>query len=336
MSLLRASGLSVGYRRGRKPPLTLAAGLQLTLAPGELVCLIGPNGAGKSTLLRTLAGLQPPLAGQVTLAGLNLQQMDARDRAQRLATVWTGPVDVGLLSAWELVALGRHPHSGWSGRLRPQDEAAVDAALAAVDATALAWQPVDRLSDGQRQKVNIARALAQEPLLLLLDEPTAWLDLARRAEIMALLRRLAREQGCAVLLSTHDLELALRHADQLWLMSGDGALQAGAPEDLALSGALSSAFHSSGMHYDPLGGVFLPLQQRAAGPPVTLHGSGAAASWTRRALERGGYCISEDETGAQVRVLESGWELRLGSTTQHCDSLAALLAALQALPAVDG
>ena len=336
MSLLRASGLSVGYRRGRKPPLTLAAGLELTLAPGELVCLIGPNGAGKSTLLRTLAGLQPPLAGQVTLAGLDLQQMDARDRAQRLATVWTGPVDVGLLSAWELVALGRHPHSGWSGRLRPQDEAAVDAALAAVDATALAWQPVDRLSDGQRQKVNIARALAQEPLLLLLDEPTAWLDLARRAEIMALLRRLAREQGCAVLLSTHDLELALRHADQLWLMSGDGALQAGAPEDLALSGALSSAFHSSGMHYDPLGGVFLPLQQRAAGPPVTLHGSGAAASWTRRALERGGYCISEDETDAQVRVLESGWELRLGSVTQRCDSLAALLAALQALPAVDG
>ena len=117
MSLLRASGLSVGYRRGRKPSLVLAAGLELTLAPGELVCLIGPNGAGKSTLLRTLAGLQPPLAGQVTLAGLDLQQMDARDRAQRLATVWTGPVDVGLLSAWELVALGRHPHSGWSGRL---------------------------------------------------------------------------------------------------------------------------------------------------------------------------------------------------------------------------
>ena len=208
----------------------------------------------------------------------------------------------------------------------------MDAALAAVDATALAWQPVDRLSDGQRQKVNIARALAQEPLLLLLDEPTAWLDLARRAEIMSLLRRLAREQGCAVLLSTHDLELALRHADQLWLMSGDGALQAGAPEDLALSGALSSAFHSSGMHYDPLGGVFLPLHQRAAGPPVTLHGSGAAASWTRRALERGGYCISKDETGAQVRVLERGWELRLGSVTQHCDSLGALLTALQALP----
>ncbi len=336
MSLLRASGLAVGYRRGRREPLVLAAGLELELAAGQLICLIGPNGAGKSTLLRCLAGLQAPLAGRITLAGVDLQQLDARERAQRLATVWTGPVDVGLLGARELVALGRHPHTGWSGRLLPEDERAIDATLAAVDATALAWEPVDRLSDGQRQKINIARALAQEPLLLLLDEPTAWLDLARRAEIMALLRRLAREQGCAVLLSSHDLELALRHADQLWLMSGDGSLQAGAPEDLALSGALSAAFSSAGQQYDVLGGGFVPLQQAAAGPTVTLLGAGTAFSWTHRALERGGYCVTESHKGradaAQVRVLEQEWELRRGNTTQRCDSLAALLSALQTLP----
>ena len=181
MSLLRASGLSVGYRRGRKPPLTLAAGLQLTLAPGELVCLIGPNGAGKSTLLRTLAGLQPPLAGQVTLAGLDLQQMDARDRAQRLATVWTGPVDVGLLSAWELVALGRHPHSGWSGRLRPQDEAAVDAALAAVDATALACsRSTASATASARRSISRARWPRSPCYCCSMNPPPGWIWRAGR------------------------------------------------------------------------------------------------------------------------------------------------------------
>ncbi len=336
MSLLAASALAVGYRRGRRAPLTLAADVDLSLAAGELVCLVGPNGAGKSTLLRTLAGLQRPLAGRVTLAGADLHAMDARARAQRLATVWTGPVEVGLMAARELVALGRHPHSGWSGRLRAADEAMIDAALAAVDAAELAWQPVDQLSDGQRQKINIARALAQEPQLLLLDEPAAWLDLARRAEIMALLQRLARQQGCAVLLSSHDLELALRHADRLWLMSGDGTLRAGAPEDLALGGALSTAFRSAGLHYDALEGKFVSLQPQSGGPAVALHGSGMAASWTRRALERGGYRVcepgNERAARAAVKVLQQGWELRLGSSRRRCESLESLLSALAAAP----
>ena len=336
MSLLRARGLGVGYRRGRRAPLTLVSDADLSLAAGELVCLVGPNGAGKSTLLRTLAGLRGPLAGRVTLAGADLHAMDPRERARVLATVWTDPVEVGLLAARELVALGRHPHTGWSGRLRAEDEDAIDAALAAVDATPLAWRPVDRLSDGQRQKINIARALAQEPLLLLLDEPTAWLDLARRAEIMALLQRLAREQGCAILLSSHDLELALRHADRLWLMSGDGRLRAGAPEDLALGGALSAAFRSAGLHYDALDGKFVPLHPRPGRPSVALLGVGVPASWTRRALERGGYRVCEpgsrQDSGAEVKVLQQGWELRCGSSSQRCESLESLLSALAAAP----
>ena len=334
MTLLRADSLSIGYGRGRKAPLILAAGLDLTLAAGELVCLIGPNGAGKSTLLRTLAGLQAPLCGKVSLEGKDLWRMDARERARRLAVVLSAPVDVGLLEARELVALGRHPHSGWSGRLEQRDEMVIDAALAAVDAEEFAWQPCDSLSDGQRQKIHIARALAQEPQVLLLDEPTAWLDLARRAEIMALLHRLTREQGCAVLLSTHDLEPALRHADQLWLLGDDGTLQRGAPEDLALSGALSTVFRSVGLRYDVQDGVFLPLQGSVAGPAIQMQGVGAAAIWTERALERGGYCVVADREGREVEacvcVLESGWELRRGGRQQRHDSLESLLAALKA------
>ena len=151
---------------------------------------------------------------------------------------------------------------------------------------------------------------------------------------MALLQRLAREQGCAVLLSSHDLELALRHADRLWLMSGDGRLQVGAPEDLALSGTLSAAFRSAGLRYDPLDGTFVDSHERLHGPTVALHGEGAAASWTRRALQRGGYRVCENgsDANAQVQVLQHGWELRLGSARQRCDSLESLLAALDAAP----
>ena len=285
--LLIAENLLVGYPALHKRVRPLAGPLQLALWPGELVCLLGPNGAGKSTLLRTLAGLQPPLGGRLVLAGADLARLSAAGRAQRLSIVLTDRVDTGNLTVWELVGLGRHPHTGWLGALSTHDEAQIQAALAATDTAGLAHRPVGELSDGERQKVLLARAIAQDTPVVLLDEPTAHLDLPNRVALMRLLHRLARQTGKAILLSTHELDLALQAADRVWLLPVDGALRSGTPEDLVLSGAFAAAFARSGLAFDPATGTF--ALHAPTGPAVQLLGEGAAVFWTRRALEREGF-----------------------------------------------
>ncbi|MBC7811577.1 MAG: ABC transporter ATP-binding protein, partial [Burkholderiales bacterium] len=197
--VLQTHNLAIGYAPSRGEWRVVAQNLNLTLNRGELVCLIGPNGAGKSTLMRTLAGMQPALAGggRVLLLGDEVGALKANELARRLSVVLTERIDAGLLSVFELVALGRYPYTEWSGALTAHDEDVIQWALKAVGAAALANRSVGELSDGERQKALIARALAQEPALMLLDEPTAFLDLPRRVEIMRTLRELARNTGRA-------------------------------------------------------------------------------------------------------------------------------------------
>ncbi|OGX91323.1 ABC transporter ATP-binding protein [Hymenobacter coccineus] len=285
--LLTAEDLAVGYFLSKKTPRPVAGPLRLALWPGELVCLLGPNGAGKSTLLRTLAGLQPPLGGRLELGGRPLAAMGAAERARQLSVVLTDRVDAGNLAVRELVRLGRHPHTGWLGGLSAHDEARVQAALEATGTEAFADRPVGELSDGERQKVLLARALAQDTPVVLLDEPTAHLDLPNRVALMRLLHQLARTTGKAILLSTHELDLALQAADRTWLLPADGALRTGTPEDLVLSGAFAAAFAREGLAFDAATGTF--ALHAPTGPPVQLVGEGAAAFWTRRALEREGF-----------------------------------------------
>lgn len=253
MTVLETHALAVGYT---KPTRIIAHDLDLSLHAGEFVCLLGPNGAGKSTLLRTLAGMQTPMSGDVTLDGVNLHALTAHHRAQKLAVVLTERVTPGLLTGWELVALGRHPHTGWMGNISEKDVKAVKRAVAAVGAEHLAPRTFIELSDGERQKLMIARALAQEPRLLILDEPTAFLDAPRRAELMILLRQVARSANCAILASTHDLQLAQRSADKLWLMDGTGDVITGTAQEARLSDALTRAFSVNGLTYDPQTGTF--------------------------------------------------------------------------------
>lgn len=286
---LHTRDLAIGYEALRRPPVTVAEGIDLRLYAGEVVCLLGPNGVGKTTLMRTLAGMLPPLRGQVLLLGEDLARLEAHERAQRLSVVLTERPGAGLLTGYELVALGRHPYTDWMGRLSERDRAVVQEAVAAVGAEDIAARPVNELSDGQRQKLMIARALAQEPAVILLDEPTAYLDLLHRVEVMRLLRRLAHELDRAVLLSSHDLDLALRTADRLWLMPHQAPIQTGAPEDLILSGAFQQVFHSDQVHFDIDSGAFRMAEGQAG--RIALSGEGPAAFWTRRALERAGWVV---------------------------------------------
>ncbi|MEW6254260.1 MAG: ABC transporter ATP-binding protein, partial [Planctomycetota bacterium] len=240
----------------------------------------------------------------------------------------------GHLTAYALVALGRHPYTDWTGRLSAHDEAVVRWAMEAVGAKPLAARPISELSDGERQKIMIARALAQEPLVMLLDEPTAFLDLPNRVEIMRVLRALTRQTGRAILLSTHDLDLALRSADRLWLLPHGGPLHDGAPEDLVLSGALEATFRSEGIAFDRQTGTFAIVAAHTG--CVALAGEGVTALWTRRALEREGYRVADDgaEAFARVEVLDREgnprWRCTASGVAGEYGSLHALIAALRA------
>ncbi|MFD1466997.1 ABC transporter ATP-binding protein [Hymenobacter caeli] len=332
--LLTAEELVVGYSLAKKTPRRVAGPLRLALRPGELVCLLGPNGAGKSTLLRTLAGLQPPLAGRLELGGRPLAGLSAAERARRLSVVLTDRVDAGNLGVRALVRLGRHPHTGWLGGLTAHDEARVQAALEATGTEAFADRPVGEVSDGERQKVLLARALAQDTPVVLLDEPTAHLDLPNRVALMRLLHRLARQTGKAILLSTHELDLALQAADRVWLLPADGALRTGTPEDLVLSGAFAAAFAREGLAFDAATGTF--ALHAPTGPAVQLVGEGAAAFWTRRALERAGFVPTAGPAALRVRVPAGPglgpWESQaFGQPAQTHATVAALLHALRGL-----
>ncbi|MFP5020220.1 ABC transporter ATP-binding protein [Pseudonocardia phyllosphaerae] len=255
MTGLALRDLAVGHRH-RRVTTTVLSGVDAVAGRGELTVLLGPNGAGKSTLLRTLAGLAPALSGTASLDGDDLLALPATERARRVGVVLTDRADPGLLTGRDVVELGRLPHTGASGALGPDDLDAVDAAIDAVRATPLAERRVGELSDGERQRLMVARALAQRPSLLLLDEPSAFLDVAARVALLGLLRRLAREQGLCVLLSTHDLELALRLADAAWLLDGSGGFVTGTPDELAARGAIGAAFDTPELEFDPAVGTF--------------------------------------------------------------------------------
>jgi len=249
MSVITLQNVSTGYMNGRRTR-TLLSDLSTTLAAGAFTVLVGPNGAGKSTLIRTMAGLQPALKGRVLLDGQDLHSMPARLRAQRLAVVLTQHVKMWGLTARQLVALGRHPHTGLMGTLDAHDHTAIDRALESTGSTDLAHRQIAELSDGERQRIMVARALAQEPKAMILDEVTAFLDLPHRVEILLLLRRLARQSGCALLLSTHDLELALKIADRLWVIRSDNVFSAGTADELSQAGVFDDVFPSEQLIFD--------------------------------------------------------------------------------------
>ena len=326
-SLLQLNAVSAGYSQGGKSARTVVTPFSASIAPGSLICLIGPNGAGKSTLLRTIAGMQKPLGGQVLLHGRDMHRMNALERAKLVSIVLTQKADVGLLTGYELVALGRHPHTGWMGQLTEHDHRAVRRSIALVGAEHLADRQFNRLSDGERQKMMIARALAQEPELLILDEPTAFLDLPRRVECMALLSDLARRTGRTILLSSHDLDLALRYASRIWLLGYGGHVREGLPEDLVLNGDFEAAFQSASVSFDMLTGAFRPSAQWIG--HVVLEGDGVQHIWTKRALEREGFSVASERVSnlpvIRVEATPKRWQFIQGDASTYCNSLEELM-----------
>ncbi len=212
------SHLSVGYKVGH----AVVSDINLTLQSGKLASLIGENGVGKSTLLKTLTGFLPKLEGSLLLDGKDISEFSQRALARQISIVLTQKPEVQNLTVEEIVGLGRSPYTGFFGKLHANDQQIVDESITAVGIEKLKNRMIQTLSDGERQKVMIAKALAQQTPVIFLDEPTAFLDFSSKVETFQLLQRMAHEMGKLVLLSTHDLELAVRFSDTLLQVNGDG------------------------------------------------------------------------------------------------------------------
>lgn len=270
------------------------------LLAGELTCLLGPNGAGKSTLLKTLSAFIPPLSGEIILEGKNLKNITARMLARSIAVVLTNRPSTMNMTVEELVAVGRSPYTSFFGALHAADKEVVDKSISLVGIDDLRHRNVNTLSDGERQKALIAKALAQQTQIIFLDEPTAFLDYPSKVEIMKLLYKIAKDEGKTIFMSTHDLELALQIADKIWLLDKTHGLHIGIPEDLAFRGLLGDYFERGGLRFNYSTGQF-EIEHDKKGV-VRLKGSGRLHDMVKKALKRIGYDSSPDAEGFVIEI----------------------------------
>lgn len=291
--LLETRSLTIGYRKTGKKDVALFSQQDLHLGQGQLVGLLGPNGSGKSTLIRTLSGIQSPLAGAVLMNGMSIHGLSVRRVARMLSVVLTERIDVRNLTVFELVSMGRYPYTNWLGHLAQEDRHCISEALERVNLSGYADQYLHELSDGEQQRVMVAKALSQNTSLIFLDEPTAHLDLPNRVAIMQLLKDLAAETNKCILFSSHELDLTLQSADTLWLMRRNQPVLTGMPEELVLNGAFEETFHSDGVSFDRKAGSFKMMNKQHI--PICCIGNDVNGFWTHRALEREGFLVSEDE-----------------------------------------
>lgn len=251
MSSLSIQQLSIGYKKGPNIQ-TIQKNINLEASQGAFIALIGPNGCGKSTLIRTISGLQKPLSGKVEITSCekSIHDMDPKIRAKHISLVLTDSIQLEYATVVQIVSMGRHPYTSYAGKLSHKDKTEVEKAIAAVQLQAFQKRLFSEMSDGERQRVLIARALAQDTPFMFLDEPTSFLDLPNRIETMMLLKKLASEWRKCLIVSTHEIDLAIRLADVLWLMEPRQGIQAGSPKEMTASKSLERAFQGNSFKFD--------------------------------------------------------------------------------------
>ena len=297
---IQINDLSIGYHSKNDTKL-VASHITTTIYSGELTCLLGANGVGKSTLLRTLSAFQPRISGEIALLSRDIQDYSDKELSTIVGVVLTDKCEIRNMTVRELIGMGRSPYTGFWGRLGKEDKQIVEESISLVRIENLASRMVHTLSDGERQKVMIAKALAQETPVIFLDEPTAFLDFPSKVEIMQLLHSLTRSTNKTIFLSTHDLELALQIADKIWLMDREKGISTGTPEDLALSGYQSGFFARKGIIFDMETGLFRIDNQYDK--KIRLVGGGQKYAMVRKALLRNGfYAGSEIESENWIDV----------------------------------
>jgi len=323
--------VGIGYAKSTSGMCLLADQLSMQVKTGEIIALVGRNGCGKSTLLRTMARMQSPLKGTVLIGGKDIKSIARLEFARILSYVSTEIVDIPYISVSELVSLGRYPYTNWIGSFTGPDKAAVNHAIELAGIGHLRNKILHELSDGERQKTMIARALAQDTRIIILDEPTAFLDLPNRYELLRLLNQLAHEMGKTVLYSTHDLSIALHESDKLWLMASGNVIE-GAPEDLIITKGFHKLFENSDLYFD-MNTADFRLRRKYTGH-IRVEGDPELMLWTSRALERIGIKSRDEDTGSAqiVAGYQDGspvWSLHYNEQLQHFSSVYDLISYLK-------
>lgn len=280
--LLETNALSVGYKKK-----IILENISFRLHAGEVLTLIGPNGAGKSTVLRTIANQLAPISGDVILCGKSLSLQSEKDIARQLSALFTERITAERMTCFDVAAAGRYPYTGMLGVLSDNDKHIVRRSLEMVGAAELADVDFNRLSDGQRQIIMLARAIAQEPSVLLLDEPTSYLDISRKLDFLCLLRNLAKERGIAVIQSLHELDLAQRFSDLVLCVQDGKAQKIGSPEEIFCGDYISDLYRIQNGRYDTLYGTPEPAAFQGQ-PQIFVIGGGGTAIPVCRKLYRSG------------------------------------------------
>jgi len=324
--VIELRNLSIGYLKG-KQRLFILKELNACLHKGELVCLVGENGVGKSTLLRTISGVQAPLSGQIFIHQKPLRDYSAQELARVISLVLTDRIYAGNLTVREIVTLGRHPYTNWLGILDDEDQRKVEWSMEITGIRNMEDQLISELSDGQFQKTLIARALAQDTDIIILDEPTAHLDVTNKIVILKLLKDLAGRTGKSVLMATHELELGLQVADHLWMAFRNDIMLTGAPEDLVLDGAFHRMIDNDSIIFDDSNGRFIIKYK--TDKTCMLSGEKAAYSLTRNALQRQGWSVSPGKSDVMIKITkaETGytWQVEHEQLKEQAGSIGDLL-----------
>lgn len=305
-TILSLRSVVIGFMSGSRKK-TLLPPLNANAGRGELIAVIGRNGIGKSTMIRTLASVQKPLGGDVLYFGEKSGFYSGTELAKIAGYISTEMLKVSNMNVYDLVSLGRLPYTNWLGSLTGEDRNIINHAIKRTGISHLTKRYIGELSDGERQKAMISRLLAQNTDIMLMDEPTAFLDVRSKFEILHLMYTLTRAEKKTIIFSTHDLEMATRHADKIWLMFDDGITE-GAPEDLLIKGKFDHLFESSVVLFNSEDGSF-SFNDRYIVGKVCIEGSGKNLYWTAEALKRTGFIITSESAALRIHVSDDAWVL---------------------------
>lgn len=328
--ILSLVSLKIGYVSGKYKNILLPP-LHAGAKSGEMIAVIGRNGIGKSTLLRTLTGLQPPLGGDIFYFNRHMEEYSRMELAQKVGYISTEVIKVSNMSVYDLVSLGRFPHTNWTGKVGARDHEIISDALSKTSMTTFSNKFISELSDGERQKAMIARILAQDTGIMIMDEPTAFLDVASKYEILHLMHHLSSVGNKTIIFSTHDLQMAISQSDKIWLILENELIE-GAPEDLMLSGAFDHLFDTSDVIFNSYDGTF--SFRRDTSGTIFIEGDGKERHWTEKALTRAGFNMSSEKTSPYIILPSQNsrlWHLVSANLRQPFDSIYDLIASLNSI-----